>query len=950
MPENTQAFELGQVSLKKTVLQQCTFEATVETSCGGRLNAKDAGYITSPGYPHEYPPHQRCEWVITAPEPTQRIVLNFNPHFELEKLDCRYDYIEIRDGENESADLLGKHCNNIAPPAIISSGPVLYIKFASDYAHQGAGFSLRYEIYKTVGPLIGRYCGTKVPPEIQSSTGIVSLSFHTDMAVAKDGFSAQYIMTPKEATEIGPLIGRYCGTKVPPEIQSSTGIVSLSFHTDMAVAKDGFSAQYIMTPKEATEIGPLIGRYCGTKVPPEIQSSTGIVSLSFHTDMAVAKDGFSAQYIMTPKEATETFHCSSAFGMESGKITDEQISASSSFYDGRWSPRQGRLNNHDNGWTPAEDSNKEYIQVDLLFLKVLTGIATQGAISKETNKSYHITTFKLEVSTNGEDWMMYRHGKNHKVFHGNTDPAEVVLNRIPQPVLTRYVRIRPQAWKNGIALRFELYGCQNTDIPCTEMQGMLSGLIPDSQITASSARDIHWSSGAARLVASRSGWFPRLPQPIAGEEWLQADLGVPKTVTGVIIQGARGGSVSEGSTTVENRAFVRKFRIAHSMNSKDWDFIMDQRTMQPKMFEGNTHYDTPEIRRFSPVPAQYVRVYPERWSPAGIGMRLEVLGCDLLETTSSAETLMPTMQNEDITTEPPCHSDPLGCVTQAPEFTDSAYSFSCKFGSIETNDFCGWSHDPSSDFNWAFHPRGTGGTLGAAPSQDHLLGSNENGNYLYVEASQKTEGLRAKLLSPPVSAFGGQLCMVFWYHMRGANVGTLRVLMSETDQQETTLWSVRGDQGSEWREGRTVLPESPKEYQIVMEADIDHGFKGDIAIDNIHISTSIPVNECTQPFTAFHPETTGGTLPGGSEPTVDSVSVQPIPTYWYYVMAGGGALLVMVPLVLVMVLYCHRYRYAAKKSQHSIAYKNTPYPSSAVTGVEPTLTIKLEKEDHSPQC
>ncbi|XP_033900209.1 neuropilin-2a isoform X1 [Acipenser ruthenus] len=800
-----------------------------ETSCGGRLNAKDAGYITSPGYPHEYPPHQRCEWVITAPEPTQRIVLNFNPHFELEKLDCRYDYIEIRDGENESADLLGKHCNNIAPPAIISSGPVLYIKFASDYAHQGAGFSLRYEIYKTGSD----YCSRN----FTSLSGVIESPQYPDKY--PHNLDCIFIIT------------------VPPRMEVTLTFLTFDLENDPLLSGEGdCKYDWLEVWDGLPQVGPLIGRYCGTKVPPEIQSSTGIVSLSFHTDMAVAKDGFSAQYIMTPKEATETFHCSSAFGMESGKITDEQISASSSFYDGRWSPRQGRLNNHDNGWTPAEDSNKEYIQVDLLFLKVLTGIATQGAISKETNKSYHITTFKLEVSTNGEDWMMYRHGKNHKVFHGNTDPAEVVLNRIPQPVLTRYVRIRPQAWQNGIALRFELYGCQNTDIPCTEMQGMLSGLIPDSQITASSARDIHWSSGAARLVASRSGWFPRLPQPIAGEEWLQADLGVPKTVTGVIIQGARGGSVSEGSTTVENRAFVRKFRVAHSMNGKDWDFIMDQRTMQPKMFEGNTHYDTPEIRRFSPVPAQYVRVYPERWSPAGIGMRLEVLGCDLLETTSSAETLTPTMRNEDITTEPPCHSDPLGCVTQAPEFTDFTYSFSCKFGSIETNDFCGWSHDPSSDFNWAFHPRGTGGTLGAGPSQDHLLGSNENGNYLYVEASQKTEGLRAKLLSPPVSAVGGQLCMVFWYHMRGANVGTLRVLMSETDQQETTLWSVRGDQGSEWREGRTVLPESPKEYQIVMEADIDRGFKGDIAIDNIHISTSIPVNECTQPFTAFHPETT----------------------------------------------------------------------------------------------
>lgn len=53
--------------------------------------------------------------------------------------------------------------------------------------------------------------------------------------------------------------------------------------------------------------------------------------------------------------------------------------------------------------------------MDLQFLKVLTGIATQGAVSKETQKSYYVTNFKLEVSTNGEDWMVYRHGKNHKV-------------------------------------------------------------------------------------------------------------------------------------------------------------------------------------------------------------------------------------------------------------------------------------------------------------------------------------------------------------------------------------------------------------------------------------------------------------------------------------------------------------------------------------------------------
>lgn len=40
-----------------------------------------------------------------------------------------------------------------------------------------------------------------------------------------------------------------------------------------------------------------------------------------------------------------------------------QISASSTYSDGRWTPQQSRLNSDDNGWTPNVDSNKEYLQV-----------------------------------------------------------------------------------------------------------------------------------------------------------------------------------------------------------------------------------------------------------------------------------------------------------------------------------------------------------------------------------------------------------------------------------------------------------------------------------------------------------------------------------------------------------------------------------------------------------
>ncbi|KAG5278709.1 hypothetical protein AALO_G00101900 [Alosa alosa] len=365
------------------------------------------------------------------------------------------------------------------------------------------------------------------------------------------------------------------------------------------------------------------------QVPLKIQSSTGILSLSFRTDGAVAKDGFSVRYNMTDKEFKKHFHCSYVLGMESGLISDDQIMASSVFADGHWNAQQARLYNEDHAWMPSTDSQKEYIQVDLQFVKLLAGIATQGEVSKQTQKQYYVTMFKLELSTNGEDWMVYRksNGKSH-MFDANYNPTEPVLSRIPQPVLARFVRIRPWTWKNGIALRFELYGCQITDQSCSEMQGMLSGLLPDSQISASSRRDLHAPMGVARLVASRSGWFPSPAQPVAGEEWLQVDLGAAKAVRGIITQGARG---MGGGSSKDSHAYVQRYRLAHSLTGRDWTFIMDTKTNLPKIFEGNTNFDTPEIRRFTETVAQFVRLYPEHWSPAGIGMRMEVLGCDLPE-------------------------------------------------------------------------------------------------------------------------------------------------------------------------------------------------------------------------------------------------------------------------------------------------------------------------------
>ncbi|KAI4791712.1 hypothetical protein KUCAC02_033841 [Chaenocephalus aceratus] len=62
---------------------------TQTDKCGGTIEIHTPDYLTSPGYPGAYPPSQQCVWVISAPEPGQKILINFNPHFDLEDRDCK---------------------------------------------------------------------------------------------------------------------------------------------------------------------------------------------------------------------------------------------------------------------------------------------------------------------------------------------------------------------------------------------------------------------------------------------------------------------------------------------------------------------------------------------------------------------------------------------------------------------------------------------------------------------------------------------------------------------------------------------------------------------------------------------------------------------------------------------------------------------------------------------
>uniref|UniRef100_A0A672M006 Neuropilin 1a n=1 Tax=Sinocyclocheilus grahami TaxID=75366 RepID=A0A672M006_SINGR len=572
--------------------------------CGDNIRITSANYLTSPGYPVSYYPSQKCTWVITAPGPNQRILINFNPHFDLEDRECKYDYVEVRDGVDESGQLVGKYCGKIAPSPVVSSGNQLFIKFVSDYETHGAGFSIRYEIFKT-GPECSR--------NFTSSSGVIK----------SPGFPEKYpnnldctfmIFAPK----MSEIVLEFESFELEPDTQPPTGVFC---RYDRLEIWDGFPG-----------VGPYIGRYCGQNTPGRIISYTGILALTINTDSAIAKEGFSANFTVLERTVPDDFDCTEPLGMETGEIHSDQIMASSQ-YNPSWSPERSRLNNPENGWTPAEDSNKEWIQVDLGFLRFVSAISTQGAISQETNKKYYVKSYKVDVSSNGEDWITIKDGPKQKIFQGNTNPTDAAKAMFPKPTLTRYLRIRPYNWETGIALRFEVYGCKISEYPCSGMLGMVSGLIADSQITVSSHTERTWVSENARLLTSRSGWtlLPQ-PQPYV-DEWLQIDLGEEKLFRGLIIQGGK---------HRDNKVFMKKFRLGYSNNGSDWKMVMDATGNKHKIFEGNLNYDTPALRTVEPILTRFVRVYPDRATPAGMGLRLELLGCETegkLKTHSQTHTL-----------------------------------------------------------------------------------------------------------------------------------------------------------------------------------------------------------------------------------------------------------------------------------------------------------------------
>ncbi|XP_056107050.1 milk fat globule EGF and factor V/VIII domain containing b isoform X1 [Rhinichthys klamathensis goyatoka] len=161
-----------------------------------------------------------------------------------------------------------------------------------------------------------------------------------------------------------------------------------------------------------------------------------------------------------------TTGCSEPLGIKSRLIDDRQLTASSSFRTWgiesfTWHPHYARLDKQGktNAWTAATNDRSEWLQVDLLRPKRITGIITQGA--KDFGNVQFLSAYKVAHSDDGKYWTILKDDKTKtdQIFPGNSDNNVHKKNVFEPPFYARFVRVLPWAWHERITLRMELLGC-----------------------------------------------------------------------------------------------------------------------------------------------------------------------------------------------------------------------------------------------------------------------------------------------------------------------------------------------------------------------------------------------------------------------------------------------------------------------------------------------------------
>ncbi|CAB1340813.1 unnamed protein product [Coregonus sp. 'balchen'] len=238
------------------------FAATFSEACGATFLTDDVGgAIASPRYPAVYPANQNCSWIIKAQLPFNHVTLSFTD-FELESLNsnCSHDAVEILDGDNYMAPVIGRYCGTEIPHPVTSFSNALVVNFVSDSSVAMKGFRATYtgstsscggDLIMETGAFNSPNYPDAYPPNVECVWTITSspgnrlqLSFIMFQLQQSSDCNNDYLEI-REGNSTGALVGRFCGDSLPSNYTSLIGhVLWVKFRSDSSLSGAGFRATF----------------------------------------------------------------------------------------------------------------------------------------------------------------------------------------------------------------------------------------------------------------------------------------------------------------------------------------------------------------------------------------------------------------------------------------------------------------------------------------------------------------------------------------------------------------------------------------------------------------------------------------------------------------------------------------------------------------------------------
>ncbi|KAL7881449.1 hypothetical protein AOLI_G00082970 [Acnodon oligacanthus] len=378
--------------------------------CGHTVLGTGSGSLASLGYPLSYPTHSVCEWEISV-SAGDTLVLRV-ADLDIHTQNCQVSYLRLFNGIGAGRTEIVKLCHgDVSGSRVVeSAGHQVTVQFMSGPHSHGRGFFLSYASSKHQGLI-------------------------TCLEKGNDFTEAEF--------------SKFCPAGCLTDFGEVSGTIPHGYRDSSPLCLAGIHAGVV-----SNALGGAVS----------VVSSKGIP----HYDSTLANNVTSVAGNLSPSLFTfKTSGCYGTLGLESGVVSDSQISASSVWEWGRhgdkpsvWAPSGSRLKRVGLPWAAANSDSKEWVQVDLKRDKKVTGIITTGSTLPEYQ--FYVSTYRVHYSSNGQDWTAFQEaGSNQeKVFQGNTNYLQEVRNNFIPPIEARFIRICPSQWHQRIALKMELLGCQ----------------------------------------------------------------------------------------------------------------------------------------------------------------------------------------------------------------------------------------------------------------------------------------------------------------------------------------------------------------------------------------------------------------------------------------------------------------------------------------------------------